>query len=55
MESPLFKIGGDPIYFVTPQQVDFLCDIFAKMQVELASEYIHKYDAVAQLREPYYP
>ena len=44
MESPLFKIGGDPIYFVTPQQVDFLYGIFAKMQVELASEYIHKYD-----------
>lgn len=44
MESPLFKIGGDPIYFVTQQQVDFLCDIFAKMQAELASEYIHKYD-----------
>jgi AraC family transcriptional activator of pobA len=44
MESPLFKIGGDPVFFVTPQQQEFLCDIFAKMQVELESEYIHKYD-----------
>ena len=44
MESPLFKPGGDPVFFVTPQQQEFLCDIFVKMQMELESEYIHKYD-----------
>ncbi len=43
-DSPLFKIGGDPVFFINKQQEATLTDIFNKMLTELESEYIHKYD-----------
>lgn len=43
-ESPLFKIGGDPVFFIDEKQEAFLTDIFDKMLMELESEYVHKYD-----------
>ncbi len=43
-DSPLFKIGGSPVFFVTDEQVNFLSDIFCKMLAEIETEYIHKYD-----------
>jgi AraC-like DNA-binding protein len=45
-ESPLFKIGRDPIYFVNPQQQDFISGIFQNMLREFATDYIHKYDLI---------
>lgn len=43
-ESPLFKIGGDPIFFISNEQVVFLTAVFERMLAELQSEYIHKHD-----------
>ncbi|WEK37941.1 MAG: helix-turn-helix transcriptional regulator [Candidatus Pseudobacter hemicellulosilyticus] len=43
-ESPLFRIGGDPVFFVAPEQERTLSELFLKMLTELESEYIHKYD-----------
>jgi AraC-like DNA-binding protein len=40
----LFKIGGDPVFFVSDEQVAFISDIFSKMTREIASEYAFKYD-----------
>jgi len=42
--SPLFKIGGSPVFFVTDEQVSFLANLFEKMLAEMKSEYIYKYD-----------
>ena len=43
-ESPLFKIGSDPVIFVDETQKAFYRDIFNRMLTELESEYVHKYD-----------
>ena len=43
-ESPLFRIGGSPVFFVDKQQQEELSSIFRKMQTEMASIYSHKYD-----------
>jgi AraC-like DNA-binding protein len=43
-DSPLFKIGGDPIFFVAPEQISFLSDIFRRMMTEIDSDYVHKYE-----------
>jgi AraC family transcriptional regulator, transcriptional activator of pobA len=43
-QSPLFKVGGNPVLFPEPQAVDFLKIIYARMEEEMVSVYINKYD-----------
>ena len=43
-ESPLFKIGADPIFFINDEQLEYLTGIFRNMVREFASAYIYKYD-----------
>lgn len=43
-ESPLFKIDGNPVFFINEQQLKDLSGIFQKMMAEIASTYAHKYD-----------
>jgi len=43
-DSPLFKIGGTPVFFVDEEQQNILSEIYTKMMTEIQSEYIHKYD-----------
>lgn len=43
-ESPLFKIGGSPIFFIDDFQLEELSGIFKKMTREIASDYPHKYN-----------
>lgn len=43
-ESPLFKTGGNPIYFLTDSQTKNAEIIMKKMVEEISSDYIHKYD-----------
>lgn len=43
-ESPLFKIGGNPVFFINESQLQELSGIFQKMMTEIASTYTHKYD-----------
>lgn len=43
-EYSLFKPGGQPLLFLTDEQVSFLSEIYLKMFDEIASDYIYKYD-----------
>jgi AraC family transcriptional activator of pobA len=45
-ESTLFKAGGDPVYFLDDAQVEYINNIFKRMQQELDSEYIYKYELI---------
>ena len=42
--SPLFKLGGSPVFFLTDEQVTFISAIFDKMLAETASDYAYKQD-----------
>ena len=42
LQSPLFKIGGTPIFKITEKQRDFLNDIFQKMIDEQQSDYAYR-------------
>jgi AraC-like DNA-binding protein len=43
-DSPLFRIGGNPVFFIDELQQEELSAIFRKMVLEMESEYTHKYD-----------
>ncbi|MFY1045714.1 helix-turn-helix domain-containing protein [Chryseobacterium sp. GP-SGM7] len=43
-ESPLFRVGGTPIFFIDEEQQNTVADIFIKMMTEIQSDYLHKYD-----------
>jgi len=43
-DSPLFRIGGNPVFFIDEVQQEELSAIFRKMVLEMESEYTHKYD-----------
>ncbi|MEJ5106742.1 helix-turn-helix domain-containing protein [Chryseobacterium sp. MYb328] len=43
-DSPLFKIGGTPVFFVEEKQQEVLSDLYIKMMNEIESDYVHKYD-----------
>lgn len=43
-DSPLFRIGGNPVFFINEVQQEELSAIFRKMVLEMDSEYTHKYD-----------
>jgi AraC-like DNA-binding protein len=45
-ESTLFKAGGDPVYFLDEAQVSYISSIFGKMEEELNSEYVYKYELI---------
>lgn len=42
--SPLFKTGGNPVFFLDDTQVKYIHDIFAQMLTEIGSDYTYKYD-----------
>lgn len=43
-ESPLFRAGGNPVFFVADAELEELSGIFRKMAAEITSDYTHKYD-----------
>lgn len=43
-ESPLFKIGADPVFFVNTVQQEYITTIFQNMLREFNSEYAYKTD-----------
>lgn len=45
-ELNLFKPNGDPVYFLNDEQADYLYNTFVRMQQELESDYVYKYDLV---------
>jgi AraC family transcriptional regulator, transcriptional activator of pobA len=42
--SPLFRLGSDPVYYVSPEQVSYILQLFQTMYREFNSDYIHKFD-----------
>jgi len=42
--SPLFRLGSDPVYYIDPDQIVYIKQIFQNMFKEFHSDYIHKYD-----------
>lgn len=44
LESPLFQIGGNPVFFINKEQQDHLSQIYQKMLQEIDSGYIYKYE-----------
>jgi AraC-like DNA-binding protein len=45
-ESPLFKIGSNPVFFLTEPQLEFISGIYKKMVAEMDSAYVFRYDIV---------
>ncbi|WDF77216.1 helix-turn-helix domain-containing protein [Mucilaginibacter sp. KACC 22773] len=45
-ESPLFKIGGTPVFALTKTQRDLFASLFEKMVSEQNSEYVFKHDLI---------
>lgn len=43
-DNQFFKAGGEPIFFLSDEQVRSIETIFLKMVDEIQSDYIHKYD-----------
>ncbi len=43
-ELPMFKPGGQPVYFLSDEQAAALRPLFEKMMTELHSDYAYKYD-----------
>lgn len=45
-ETPFFKVGGEPVFFLNELQVNIVDDIFRKMKQEIDNDYAHKFDVV---------
>jgi AraC family transcriptional regulator, transcriptional activator of pobA len=45
-DSPLFKIGGNPVCFLSEEQYATVEGLFKKMIEEEATDYVHKYDVI---------
>ncbi|WP_300674509.1 helix-turn-helix transcriptional regulator [Soonwooa sp.] len=45
-EKSFFKVGGEPIFFLSEKQVAEISIIFQKMMEDLESDYIHKYHLI---------
>jgi AraC-like DNA-binding protein len=43
-ELPVFQPGGNPVFFLTEQQIGEIRHIFEKIEIEIASDYVFKYD-----------
>lgn len=42
--SPLFRLGSDPVYYIDPDQIIYIKQIFQTMYKEFNSDYIHKFN-----------
>lgn len=45
-QTPLFRVGGEPAYFLDDVQVTFIKSLFARMLTEADSDYVYKYDLI---------
>ncbi|MGY3211991.1 AraC family transcriptional activator of pobA [Mucilaginibacter sp. HD30] len=45
-ESPLFRVGGNPVFFMDSQQHQDIAAIYQKMLQEMHSDYSHKYEVL---------
>jgi AraC family transcriptional activator of pobA len=45
-ESPLFKIGSNPVFFLDEQQLSFISNLYEKMLTEMDSPYVYRYEVI---------
>lgn len=45
-QSPVFRIGSQPVFFLDHAQLQHLSGLYEKMLEEIASDYIYKYDVL---------
>ncbi len=45
-DYPVFKPGGNPIFFIPDEQVEAVRNIYLAMFTDLASDYVYKYDVL---------
>lgn len=45
-DSPLFKIGSNPVFFLSAGQLSFIIGLFEKMLAELDSNYVHRHELI---------
>jgi AraC family transcriptional activator of pobA len=43
-DSVLYKVDGNPVYYLDDEQLRYLTEAFARMRRDLATDYPHKYD-----------
>nr|WP_295928439.1 helix-turn-helix transcriptional regulator [uncultured Dyadobacter sp.] len=43
-DCPILRTDSIPVYFINEEQQEYLLSIFMKMQADIESNYIHKYD-----------
>jgi AraC family transcriptional regulator, transcriptional activator of pobA len=43
-DSSLFKAGGDSVFFLNDEQIEYIYGIFSRMRQEFDSEYVYKYE-----------
>ena len=48
-DYPVFKPGGQPVFFLSDEQVKNVSGIFLKMFEEIESDYVYKYDSIRTL------
>jgi AraC-like DNA-binding protein len=48
-EYPVFRPGGQPIFFLSDEQLENVSGIFRRMFEEIESDYVYKYDSIKTL------
>ncbi len=48
-DYPVFKSGGQPIFFLSDEQIEAVTNVFQRMFAEIESDYIYKFDAIRNL------
>ena len=48
-EYPVFKPGGNPVLFLTNEELERVQQVFQKIFTEIDSDYLYKYDAIRAL------
>lgn len=43
-DSVLYKVDGNPVYYLDEEQLSYFAESFARMRRDLATDYPHKYD-----------
>lgn len=43
-ESVLYRVDGNPVYFLSDKQLHYLADTFGRMRRDIDTDYPHKYD-----------
>lgn len=48
-DYPVFKPGGQPIFFLSDEQIETVTNVFEKMFAEIESDYVYKFDSIRNL------